>query len=422
MFEVGPKKLVLYERVPRNKSYLRGEAVIEENEFLTRGPVLLCVSAQDDPKSAFGITKFGMNVVGIQVRDFNPQGYNLDGFPAMFCSIAKELSKEDGKSTDEEIFQLFYDEYLKCVIEENSHKRNPEEVAKNLRNLNIIGYCDGNVRIEKIIQTLKSNMDRVGYSKGEIDFAISQIGLVTLATERDTSKIGCTVVDFHELKDQEVSSRNIHQETVDILKRTGWNEGLLIIDERRAEHILVHSDEHNMKHFFNDGTATPACLKKVVSNLIVSSINASKGEFVPLTVSQVVEGCHELLQQAAEGKSKEELLEIVKNNTVFEGAKTLNESESDLLRELEMACDSIVNLRYTNRSLEARNQNLERQVDTMYDAVQELTTQDTAQRICARAGLWQYPSPEEEKRIENSPSDKQIIEQQLRPEKEEPER
>lgn len=405
------KKLQLYERVPKNSGFPTGEDTIEEDDFLTRGPVLLCVSAQDDPKSVFGITKFGMNVVGIQVRDFNPEGYNLDGFPALFCSIKLENSKEDTSKEDE--FQQFYDDYFKCVVEENSQRRNVDDVAKSLRNLNIIGYCNGNERIEKIIQALKTNMNKIGYSKEEIDYAISQIGLVTLATDCDTRKIGCTVVDFHDMKDREVSGKFMHSETGKRLEENETTlEGFQVIDERRVEYALINSDEHSMKHYFKDGVATPACLKKVVSNLLISSINASKGSFKPLTPEQMVEGCAELIQQAKSGKSKDEILKSADDTIKFDGARKISKDESNLLRALEMTCDSIVSLRNTNKSLKGNNEILSEKLDKMDDAVGEMCSEETAKKIRCSAGLWQYSSEEERKKLQGIPTDKQTIEKQ----------
>lgn len=299
------QKLKLYERVPKTIDFPRGEAEIDEGEFLLSGPVILGVSAQDDTKSVFGVSKLCMNIAGLQIRENNPMGYNLEDFPASFCAIRLEDTDEEVK---EDIMQQFYDDYLKDVVEDNSQKKSTEEVAKLFRNFNILGYCNGNERINDIIQTLKSNMERVGYSKDEIDFSISQIGLITLATEFDTRKIGCTVADFHEMKDTEVCSNFIHRETGLVLDKNKWMEGFCTIDDRRAEHVLRESDEHSMKHYFEDGTATPACLRKVLSNVLISSINASNGRFAPLTASQMMEGCDEYIQYAKEGKSKEEII------------------------------------------------------------------------------------------------------------------
>lgn len=92
--------LQLYKRVPKTVACPRGSTKVEKNEFIAEGPVLLCVSAQDDPKSVFGITKFGMNVAGLRIREENHEGYDLEDFPATFCSIRKEIvEKERRKSS-----------------------------------------------------------------------------------------------------------------------------------------------------------------------------------------------------------------------------------------------------------------------------------------------------------------------------------
>ena len=245
------QKLKLYERVPKTIDFPRGEAEIDEGEFLLSGPVILGVSAQDDTKSVFGVSKLCMNIAGLQIRENNPMGYNLEDFPASFCAIRLEDTDEEVK---EDIMQQFYDDYLKDVVEDNSQKKSTEDVAKLLRNFNILGYCNGNERINDIIQTLKSNMERVGYSKDEIDFSISQIGLITLATEFDTRKIGCTVADFHEMKDTEVSSSYIHVDDQDILTaflgtevNDDDNDGVALNAEK-AEGVLAPTEARSAKH------------------------------------------------------------------------------------------------------------------------------------------------------------------------------
>ena len=114
------KTLNLYERIPKSIENPRGVRVIEENEnFIEQRPMLLCISAQDDTKSVFGITKFGMNAVGMRIRENNRTGFDLNGFPASFCAIRLEYvendSEEHSEDNKESFFETFYDKYLKLL-------------------------------------------------------------------------------------------------------------------------------------------------------------------------------------------------------------------------------------------------------------------------------------------------------------------
>ena len=324
--------LNLYEKVPKNMDNLRGIRKIEKSEdFLLKRPTLLCVSAQDIPKSVFGISKFGMEVAGVRVRNQNENGYDLQEFPVSFCGIRNEQSTVD--------FDEFYENYLKTLVEDNSAKRNINEVAKGLRNINILAYCNGTERVVNIIETLKNKMQELGYSESEIEYAISQIGLVTVSTDLDTRGLGCTVVDFHDINDKEIHNGRINENTVENMAQNNETEELSTIDERRVEYIVIGNGEHNLKHFFRDGNATPACFKRVIINLLESSINASRGQFKPLTTEIMVKGCLELLQEARDGKSKEELLSSVDKITTFSGAKRLTVAESKALNQLDSSYD-----------------------------------------------------------------------------------
>ena len=399
-------KLQLYEKIAKTKEHPNGAKKVESNEFLAR-PALLCISAQDDSKSVFGIAKFGMNVAGVHVRDCNPTGYNLETFPVSFYAIKKEYIEEG----QDDMYQTFYDEYLKNIVEEDSKKKEIEGVAKSFRNLNLLVYCNGNERVDGIVQALKNNMSKVGYTDEKINYAVSQIGLVTLATELDTQKIGCSVVDFHDLRDDEVGYRQIHKETVDAVTRNKAMEGYFEVNDRRVEYILADSEEHSIKHYFKDGTATPACLRKVVSNLLESSINASNGDFAPLANEHIMQGCDELLQGAKKGKNKAELIKHADDTISFGGAKKITEQECRLQDMLEEACDSIKGLTKDNSSLRRSNEILEEQKDGILKSVKEMCSQTAYDKIRMDNKLWQF-SREEEEVLKNASSDKQTIQDQ----------
>lgn len=413
------QKFQLYEKIQKTRQCPYGAQKIDGVDFILKKPVLLCISAQDDPKSVFGITKFGMNVVGMRVKDANSEGYSMEDFPVTFCAIRKENKEEAGKSTNESICQEFYETYFKPVVEgrkskkeQKSSKKDIKEVARYLRNLNILAYCNGNERVEMLIQTLKNNMQEIGYTDKEINFAISQIGLVSVATDIDTSKTGCTVVDFHEVRDTEVSNEYIHKKVAnEALRASITKEGFNEIDERRVEYVLADEDLHSIKHYFMDGYATPACLKKVISNLLESSISASNGEFKPLTTARIMRGCDKLVKGANAGKSKEELLAIAEKSVSFLGAKKVTKTESEILSQLDEACDLIISLADDKRSLKARNEMLGEKIEGMDSAMKDMCSETTYDKIRLATQSFQF---REEKKafLQSASSDKETIQNQ----------
>lgn len=412
-------RLYLYEKVPKSISFPNGVEKIEPNNFLLEQPIFLCVSAQDDPKSVFGITKYCMNVMGLHVRENNPNGYALEDFPASFCSIRLEKDNEGGAETKEDQLQLFYDDYLKDIVEENEQKIDTDELAKRFRMINLLGYCDGNERIGEIINCLKNNMGRVGYTDKEIDYAVSQIGLVTLATERNTSKFGCTVVDFHEYRDMEVSNQCIHQETQQAVIGTSKKEGYKRINDRRVEYLMDVEDAHEMKHYYYDGTATPAIFRKVLSNLLISSIKTADDEFEPLTVEQAMDGCDELLGEKG-SKNREELLDMADSTIKFE-RKVEKDGETELVEarrvtpeearsrdELDRVCDALVSTRKSEHSYKVRFDELEAKYKRVKELITRFCSKDTEDKIDLEMHDWQF-TPEREKEINEAPSDRELI-------------
>lgn len=300
---------------------------------------------------------------------------------------------------------------MKNVVVGESGKHNIEEVAKKLRNFNILAYCNGNERVSEIIETLKTNMTEVGYTKEEVEYAVKQIGLVSLATDLNTQSTGCTVVDFHEFGDSEVSTSRIHKETINAVNSEGWREGFFKVDEKRVEYILAYADEHSIKHYLYDGVATPACLRKVISNLLKSSINAHNGNFEPLTTEQIMQGCKELVCDAKDGKGRAELLQRADETISYEGARKLTEREGKTLAELEKVCDSVVRLQKENRSLGVRLEDSQAKVEGIMKSVKENCSDTTKDKISLDNKMWQY-TQEESKRINEAPSDKTLIETQ----------
>lgn len=395
--------LELYERVPKSNEFVKGSRKIEENEnFILNKPTLLCLAAQyGNPKSVFGLTKFGMRVTGLRTRNEYEQGYDLESFPVAFCS-----AKSDKPTID---FNEFYENYLKSLIVKEDKKISPLEAAKNLRNLNILSYCDGTTSAVNIVKTLKSEMKKAEYDDKEIDYAISQIGLISLSTDIDTSDLGCTVVDFHDINDQEVGNdriRNTAFENYTEKEGIGVENG-----QRRAEILIKGSGEHYVKEYMEEGKATPACLRKVIGNLLTSSVSTAKGKFEPLTIDRAVEGCKEIQEEAREGKNKEELLEKVGNTVKYEGAKRITPREAALMDELDSKYDEQITMRSKIKVLEAKDEKNEKRISDVIEVAKEECKAGTALKIIKATG-YQISKEGEEFLQSNPQTDKDIIESQ----------
>lgn len=83
--------LNLYRKTLKSKENRYGATKIEEGENpFKEGPVFLCISAQDIPKSVFGITKHGMTMAGMHTKGMNQEGFDIENFPITFLAIRDE--------------------------------------------------------------------------------------------------------------------------------------------------------------------------------------------------------------------------------------------------------------------------------------------------------------------------------------------
>lgn len=284
---------------------------------------------------------------------------------------------------------------------------------RSFRNINIMSYCNGTIRVADIINTIKTSMSEIGYSDEEIKKSISQIALISLATEVDLDSIGCTVVDFHDLNDTEVMDceSNISKEIEKHTNESQLGEQLTIIPgTNRAEYTIGGSGEHSVSQFENEATAMPACVRKVISNMLENSLQNANGNFTPITVKTLTEGCQEIIDQAQNGKNREQLINQVDASTSYQGARRLTMRESNLYDELAESYDSQIKIE--NELNISRNEasTQRRKNEQMLSEAEKSCTHSNYLRILGASG-WQLSKKQQEE-MSGEPTDQELINSQ----------
>lgn len=276
----------LYEAVPKSQANLYGQRAIEESENpFFDGPCLLCISAGGIhfDKNVFGTTKQGMEMARMRVRGHRNAGFCLKDFPIKFLSMKLDSKSQDRKMTEDERIDTFATQYLLPLISSNGTKIDCTQAMKNMRNVNIMSYCDGTLVVQSIEKNLLNKMHELGYTDEECKKIQSQMCMFPIATDRLTGTQKSTCISFKDINDSEVSD-NITLEECKKVSESAIGESVFLYSKNEIAYLFKGDGEHSLKKYKHSGKAMSACLSSALSKALENSILNSQGEsFVPIT-------------------------------------------------------------------------------------------------------------------------------------------
>lgn len=403
----------LYEKVPKTNEYIYGSKPIEQetNPFL-EGPCLLCISAQNQlEKSVFVVTKEGMKMARLRVRNEPNAGYDLRKFPVKFLSI--RLERDEQKLTEEQYAEIFIKQYLVPLISKNGQKIELSKAMKNIRNVNIMSYCDGTLFAQQIEDTLLKQMKSLGYSNIEYEKIISQLCMFPIATYRLDGSQKSTCISFKDINDEEVYDE-INEDYEETVKKSSIGESIIKLSENELAYLVDGTGAHDLKQYSRTGKALPVSLSSVISKALQNSIeNSNNDKFIPININFLTENLENIMNEAKKGKSVEELMQQLDENIEYPGARKLSDYEIELLDQLDdVYTNNIKNDKELANTRKAYLKQTEK-LNATNDAIKQYCTDITVQKILIAQG---YQSKNEEE-ILNLPSDKEIIEKQIKAQK-----
>lgn len=276
----------LYEAVPKSKENLYGQKEIEEaeNPFLDT-PCLLCISAGGiaNNKNVFGTTKRGMEMARMRIRGDRNAGFTIKDFPVKFLSMKLDINNQDNTISKEERIDVFVNQYLLPLISNNGVKIDSTQAMKNIRNVNMMCYCDGTLIVQDIESNLLEKMQELGYTGEECEKIQSQMCVFPISTNRLTGKQKSTCISFRDINDLEVND-NITMEEIKKVSESEIGESVFKYSNNEISYLFNGDGEHNLKKYTHSGRAMSACLSSALSKALENSIINSQGkEFVPIT-------------------------------------------------------------------------------------------------------------------------------------------
>lgn len=276
----------LYEAIPKSKDNLLGQREIEETEnpFLD-APCFLSVSAGGIgiDKNVFGTTKRGMEMARMRIRGQRNAGFTLKDFPVKFLSIKLDTKSQDGKMTEDERIDTFVTRYFLPLISSNGTRIDCLQAMKNMRNLNMMSYCDGTLVVQNIEKNLLNRMKELGYTNEECEKIQSQMCIFPISTNRLNGTQKSTCISFKDINDFEVSDNVTSEERKEVLE-SPIGEDFFEHSNNEISYLFSGNGEHDLKKYTHSGMAMSACLSSAISKALENSILNFSGEnFVSIT-------------------------------------------------------------------------------------------------------------------------------------------
>ena len=398
----------LYKKVQKTIENPRGARKIEDNENPFIEPSMLCISAQNTrAKSVFGITKTAMRMGRIRVSGDDGAKINMSTVPVNFLSI----KQSNGRHSEIEADKEFVQKYFKPLIESDGKKIDIKLAKKNLRNINIMGYCNGLERVNSYIELLRNEAIELGYTSEEIDELISQIAVISISTVIDINQNKATCFDVFDLNDEEHQGANPNNITVEAVQSTidsDIKEHMHVNSPTKATYTFLGDGVHDLKKYLNNGKALPVIISRVTANCLENSIqNRNSKELVPLNMDVMLYGCDKIMENACNGIEPSVQMKELDNNIQYEGAKRYTDSELKLIQENEEILHMYMSTKEDLRSVSVRLDNTQDKMDNILETAKEICSERNYLELLSKSG-WQL-SRQQEDIVQNTQTDAQQI-------------
>ncbi len=267
------------------------------------------------------------------------QNISMEDVPVNFMSLSyselsgdrfNKIAANDNIVEIDEDTRDFVLKYMLPLVSNNGQKRDINECLRNMRNINIMCFCDAIFPIKSMSLVLTEEMQKIGYTEEEIDNILSQVCIFPIGTEAPCinaliSDIKFTTVFLLDIRDSfgitdENTLQNIFGPTnSEVLYRT--SDALELPPEKVCKNsrmLLVNDDgDHDLKSFIRKGKAFPSIIIKFINDVLNNSIINKNNPKEFISIDVVIDRLKLICDEYIEGKkdvSKEDLLAEVFQN------------------------------------------------------------------------------------------------------------
>lgn len=326
----------LYERIQKTSEYPYGSKPIkdDENPFAS-GPCLLCLAAVPLKKSVFGMSSMGMEFARVRTTDNPNAKFDINNFPAKFLSLNPEHTDSE-KMTDEDYIKQFTSTYFFPLISNNGKKLDTITAMKNVRNINILSFCESTLTAQKIEEILLAKMQELGYTPEECSQIQSQMCIIGIATNRLNGTQKSTCISFKDINDTEVND-NITDLQISAINSSPIKAVLFKHSNNEFEYLLDGNGNHSIKKYLTDNSVLPVCVSSIISTALENSINnfQEPENFTPISAELVSQDLPLMMEQIENGYTVQELMSILDKSLSYGTATRLSDEEIRNLENIE---------------------------------------------------------------------------------------
>ncbi len=319
----------IYRKCEKSEDNIYGIEKIDNYQNINY-PFLLCLSSrEDDLNSVFGIIKEGARAARIRTSDEYAGGFKINEMKVLFLGV-----KNNADSFNKELTSLTEDFIYPNLIKNNN-------LRKNARMMNFFTYCNATKVYVQIEKKLEEKLYKDGYSKNEIKEILSQISLVSIASQIDISNIYATSVLFKDVNDFDVYDyySKLASKKMEEMNRNTFISKIKS-DGNNLAFLFNGMGHHELKYYFENDGLVKAALSSVVSKLIENSyINYKSDDFFEISSKYILPT---LIRNNPEFNSNKELLDKLDESLKYYASKYTKE-EDETLKEEEIKYKSLIN-------------------------------------------------------------------------------
>lgn len=287
------------------KSIDRPNGVMEiENLSEYNNPFMLCMSSDETvDNSIFGVIKEGARAARVCTTDEFAGGYKIDDMKVDFLGV--KYFNEDVNNNS--LVDDFIYPYLK-----------KGDIKVQARKINFFTYCNATRIYVEIEKRLREKLINDGYDDKNIKEILSQISLISVASDVDIANIYASGVLFKDINDPYVYDyvSKTASKKMSVLGRNTY------LGYLRANGPVLFAfngtGEHSLKEYFKAGNLVKSSLCSVTSFLLDNSINNAKAhEFVPISTRMLLKMA---LRYNSEFEDSDSLLHKLEEEITYDGA------------------------------------------------------------------------------------------------------